>query len=207
MSHVRQACFCRGLSLEATWYDPQSSIPQLPGSLFSAVFPHNASLFSNVSRLFSMAETKEQRSSVKFDLLLRKTAIETVVMLRSAYGNTVSWAKRNSMSDLHAFGMIDWRPTTFWRFFIHPNDWKHPESVLENRHRTSDKLNDHMLSWSCCRGILREALRMKRTGAKFVPGSLTEKQNQSRLNTFCELNQKLQGGIEFLSNAMLQRYW
>lgn len=122
-----------------------------------------------------MADSQEQRAAVKFCFLLGKSAAETIVMLKTAYGEAAlsktrvyEWFTRfkngeMSIEDQPRSG----RPSTSR---TDENVDKINALVREDRRRTIDQLCEMSgVSWSSIQRILSEDLHMKRVAAKFVP--------------------------------------
>ena len=131
-----------------------------------------------------MADCREQRAAVKFCFLLGKSATETVVVLKTAYGDSAlsktrvyEWFPRfkngeMSIEDQPRSG----RPTT-----SRSDENVDTINVLirEERRRTIDQLCEMSgISWSSIQRILSEDLHMGRVAAKFVPRLCTDEQRE-----------------------------
>jgi len=112
--------------------------------------------------------------------LLRKTAAETVTILREAFkeealsqARVYEWFSRfkcgdMSLEDQPPFG----RPSTSR---TDENIKKIRDAIMFDRRQTIDELEALTgVSWSSCQRILTEERRMKRVAAKFVPRLLSE---------------------------------
>lgn len=155
-----------------------------------------------------MADCREQRAAVKFCFLLEKTPAETLVMLKTAYGDTAlsktrvyEWFQRfksgkMSIEDQPRSG----RPSTSR---IDENVKKIHTLILEDRRRTIDELVSLSgLSWSSIQRILSEDLNMRRIAAKLVPRLLTDEQRERRVQACLELQNQLQADQEFFSKVI-----
>ena len=134
-----------------------------------------------------MADCREQRAAVKFCFLLGKSASETIVMLKTAYGDAAlsktrvyEWFSRfkngeMSIEDPPRSG----RPATS---SSDENVDKINALIREDRRQTIDQLCEMSgISWSLIQRILSEDLHMGRVAAKFVPRLLTGEQRERRL--------------------------
>jgi transposase len=149
------------------------------------------------SSIFVKAEKQQQHAAVKFCFLLWKTAVETVVMLETAYkeaalGKTqvYEWFSRFRNGELSpADQSRSGRPSTSR---MDENIARICELILEDRHRTDELVDLSGVSWSSCQRILSEELQMKRVAAKFVPHVLTADQKQSQVDACLELKEHLE---------------
>jgi len=155
-----------------------------------------------------MANLKEQRVCIKFCFLSRKTAAETVTVLREAFKEEAlsqarvyewfSWFKRGDMSleDQPRSG----RPSTSR---TDENIFKIRDAIMFDRRRTIDELEAlTAVLWSSCQRILIEELHMKRVAAKFVPRLLSEDQRANRLSVCREMKDQLKTNPDFFSKII-----
>ena len=155
-----------------------------------------------------MVDKTEQRACIKFCVRLDKTAVETLDMIRKAFGDlslgrstVFEWharfkAGRESIEDDERSG----RPATSK---IHENVEKVRELVLEDRRRTIRQLCDMVgISYGVCQEILTQDLNMRRVAAKFVPRLLTVDQKQRRLGVCLELHEMTDSDRTFLSRII-----
>jgi len=138
--------------------------------------------FSRVSANIEMAGVKEQRTCIKFCLLLNKTPAETHRMLMEAFGEqalsqarTFEWFKhfkdgRESVEDDKHSG----RPSTCTtpEMIV-----KVCEVILEDKRQTINDVCNHVgLPYGSCQCILVDELNVRRIAAKFVPRLLNNDQ-------------------------------
>ena len=126
-----------------------------------------------------MAEKLEQRSVVKFCLVVGRTAGEAVVMLETAYKDAAlgktqvcKWLSRLRHGELSlAYQPRSGRTSTSR---TDENMARIRELIFADCRRRIDDLVDLSgVSWSSCQLISSEELQMKRVAAKFVPHVLT----------------------------------
>ena len=150
-----------------------------------------------------MADCREQRAAVKFCFLLGKSAAETIVMLKTAYGDAAlsktrvyEWFSRfkngeMSIEDQPRSG----RPATSRS---DENVDKINALICEDRRRTIDQRCEMSgISWSSIQRILSEDLHMGRAAAKFVPRLLIGEQRERRLQACFELQNRLKEDPDF----------
>ena len=142
-----------------------------------------------------MADCREQRAVL---FLLEKSASETIVMLKTAYGDAAlsktrvyKWFSRFKNGHLSNENQPrSGRPSTSR---TDENIDKINALVREDRHRTIDQLCEMSgMSWSSIQRISSEDLHMRRVAAKFVPRLLTDEQRERRLQACVELQNQLE---------------
>ena len=144
-----------------------------------------------------MADCQEQRTAVKFCFLLGKSDAETIVMLKTAYGDAAlsktrvyEWFSRfengeMSIEDQPRSG----RPATSRS---DENVDKINTLIREDRRRTIDQLCEMSgISWSSIQRIFSEDLHMGRVAAKFAPRLLPGEQRERRLQACFEFQNQL----------------
>jgi len=155
-----------------------------------------------------MADLKEQRVCIKFCFLLRKTAAETVTMLREAFreealsqARVYEWFSRLKRGDMSLEDQPrSGRPSTSR---TDENIKKIRDEIMFDRRQTIDELEAMTgVSWSSCQRIVTEELHMKQVAAKFVPRLLSEDQRASRLDVCHEMKEQLKTDPEFLSKII-----
>ena len=152
-----------------------------------------------------MADCREQRAAVKFCFLLGKSAAETIVMLKTAYGDAAlsktrvyDWFSRFKNGEMSIEDQPRSRRPSTSR--TDENVDKINALVREDRRRTIDQLCEMSgMSWSSIQRILSEDLHMRRVAAKFVPRLLTDEQRKNRLQACFELQNQLEEDAEFFS--------
>ena len=155
-----------------------------------------------------MANCREQRAALKFCFLLGKSAAETIVMLKTAYGDAAlsktrvyEWFSRfengeMSIEDQPHSG----RPATSRS---DENVDKINALIREDRRRTIDQLCKMSgISWSSIQRILSDDLHMGRVAAEFVPRLLTSEQRERRLQAYFELQNQLKENPDFFSKVI-----
>lgn len=155
-----------------------------------------------------MAELREQRAAVKFCFLLGKTPAETLVMLKTAYGDNAlsktrvyDWFSRFKVGDMS----IDDQPRSGRPSTSRTDENVEKINILirEDRRRTIDQLCEMSgLSWSSIQRILSEDLNMRRIAAKFVPRLLTDDQRERRLQASLELRNQLNEDPDFFHKVI-----
>ena len=155
-----------------------------------------------------MADLKEQHVCINFFFLLRKTAAETVTMLREAFkedalsqARVYEWHSRfkhgdMSLEDQPRSGRLSTSRTN-------ENIKKFRHAIMFDRRRTIDELEALTgVSWKSCQRILTEELRMKQVAAKFVSRFLSEDQRANRLDVCREMKDQLKTNRDFLSKII-----
>ena len=129
-----------------------------------------------------VAGCREQRLAVKFCFLLGKSAAETIVMLKTAYGDLPS-VKLESSSGFHVLKMGKCQLKT------------NPVQDAPQRQAVTKMSTKSMPSFvkSSIQRILSEDLHMGRVVTKFVPRLLTGEQRKRRLQACFELQNQLKG--------------
>ena len=155
-----------------------------------------------------MADCREQRVAVKFCFLLGKSAAETIVMLKTAYGGTAlsktrvyEWFSRFKNGEM----LIEDQPRSG-----RPATSRSDENVdkinaliREDRRRTIDQLCEMSgISWSLIHRILSEDLHIGRVAAKFVPRLPTGEQRERRLQACFELQNRLKEDPDFFPRSL-----
>ena len=134
-----------------------------------------------------MADCREQRTAVEFCFLLGKSAAETIVMLKTVYGDAAlsksivyEWFSRFKSGEMSiADQPRSGRPATSRS---DGNVDKINALIREDRRRTIDQLCEMSgISWSSIQRMLSKDLHMGRVAAKFVPRLLTDEQRERRL--------------------------
>ena len=125
---------------------------------------------------FFEGRLKEQRVCMKFCFFLRKTAAETVTMLREGFkeealsqARVYEWFSRFKHGDMS----LEDQPRSGCPSTSRTNEniQKICDAMFDHRRRI-DKLEALTgVLWSSCQRILTEELHMKRVAAKFVPRS------------------------------------
>ena len=160
---------------------------------------------------------KSQRAAVKFCFLLGKSAAETIVMLKTAYGDSAlsktrvyEWFSRFKNGEMSIEGQPrSGRPATSRS---DENVDKINALIREDRRRTIDQLCEMSgISWSSVQRILSEDLHMGRVAAKFVPRLFTGEQRECRLQACFEQSAQrgpwffFQGPCDFFLFPRLKR--
>jgi hypothetical protein len=155
-----------------------------------------------------MADFKEQRICIKFRFRLNKTAAETHLMLKEAFGdNAMSQSKlflwykrfkggRTSVDDVEHSG----RPSTST---TSKNIAKVREAILADRRRTIHDVCEIVgLSYGTVQCILSDDLHMRRIAAKFVLRLLSNDQKEHRDAVCRELRFQARDDSNFISKVI-----
>ena len=155
-----------------------------------------------------MADCWEQLAAVKFCFLLGKSAVETIVILETAYGDAAlsktrvyEWFSRFKNGEM----WIEDQPRSGRPATLRSDENFDKINALfrEDRRRTIYQLCAMSgISWSSIQRILPEDLHMGRVAAKFVPRLLTGEQRERRLQACFELQNQLKEDPDFFSKVI-----
>ena len=146
-----------------------------------------------------MDDCREQRAAVKFCFLSGKSTAETIVILKTTYGDAAlsktrvyEWFSRFNDEEMS----IEDQPRSRCHATSRSDENvdKINAVIREDHRRTIDQLCEMSgISWSSIHRILSEDLHMGRVAAKFVPHLLTGEQRERRLQACFELQNQLKG--------------